>query len=127
MKISNEIRRLVFIEEQKVDPEIEYEYEEEGNYYLLFYHKKPIATARWRSTDKGIKLERFALLKEFRNKGLGSLLLTKVLNDVLPLGQLIYLHSQIVAVNYYQRAGFVESEDHFYEADIEHVLMKYEG
>ena len=125
--ISNEIRRVVFIEEQKVDPEIEYEYEDEGNYYILFYQKKPIATARWRNTDKGIKLERFALLREFRNKGLGSILLREVLSDVIPCGKLIYLHSQIIAVNYYKRAGFVASGDHFYEADIEHVMMKYQG
>ena len=37
IKISNEIRTKVFIEEQHVDPEIEYEFEEEGNYYLLYY------------------------------------------------------------------------------------------
>ena len=61
MQVSNEIRRIVFIEEQQVDPEIEYEFEEEGHYYLLYYRKQPIATARWRATEKGIKLERFAM------------------------------------------------------------------
>lgn len=127
IKISNEIRRIVFIEEQHVDPEIEYEHEEEGNYYLLFDENKPIATARWRMTGKGIKLERFALLKEFRNKGLGTLLLNEVIRDVAPFGQRIYLHSQVAAVNYYKRAGFAESGPHFTEADIAHVLMTYEG
>ena len=65
------------------------------------------------------------MLKAFRNKGLGSVLLQEVLNDVVPLGKEIYLHSQVVAVNYYQRAGFREYGGHFTEADIEHVLMKY--
>lgn len=124
--LSNEIRRIVFIEEQKVDPEIEYEYEEEGHYYLLFYNDKPIGTARWRATEKGIKLERFALMKEFRNRGLGSILLKEILRDVLPGGKDIYLHSQVIAVNYYRRAGFREYGDHFFEADIEHVGMKYD-
>lgn len=125
MRISNEIRTKVFIEEQKVDPEIEYEYEDEGNYYLLFYDEMPIATARWRRTDKGIKLERFALLKEYRNKGLGTKLLKEVLTDVRKFNRPIYLHSQVIAKNYYKRAGFVEEGEHFFEADIEHVLMKY--
>jgi predicted GNAT family N-acyltransferase len=127
MKFSNEIRRKVFIEEQKVDPAIEYEHEKEGHYYLLFLAGKPIATARWRFTEKGTKLERFAMLKDFRNRGLGSILLTAVLNDVLPFGQEVYLHSQVLAINYYKRAGFDEQGDHFREADIEHVLMKYKG
>lgn len=127
MKVSNEIRRVVFIKEQKVDPDIEYEFEEEGHYYLLYYKNQPIATARWRSTDNGIKLERFALLKEFRNRGLGTVLLKEILKDVIPLGELIYLHSQVVASNYYKRVGFVETGHHFFEAEIEHVLMKYSG
>ena len=32
----------------------------------MYVDGKPVATARWRKTDKGIKLERFAMLKEFR-------------------------------------------------------------
>ena len=127
IKLSNEIRTKVFIEEQHVDPEIEYEFEEEGNYYLLYYKKIPIATARWRETEKGIKLERFALLKEFRNQGLGSELLHEVINDVLPFGKKIYLHSQVIAINYYKRSGFVAEGEHFWEANIEHVLMTYQN
>ena len=127
MSRSNQIRRTVFIDEQRVAPEIEYEFEEEGHYYLLLKDGEPIATARWRSTAKGIKLERFALLRQFRNRGYGSKLLDEVLKDVIPLGREIYLHSQVAAVNYYRRASFRASGDHFFEADIEHVRMKYEG
>ncbi|MCB2219761.1 MAG: GNAT family N-acetyltransferase [Bacteroidetes bacterium] len=123
MKLSNEIRTKVFIEEQDVTPEIEYEFEEEGNYYLLFVDGKPIATARWRETDQGIKLERFALLKEYRNQGLGTILLNEVLQDVKKLNKSIYLHSQVKAINYYKRAGFKEEGEHFWEAEIEHVKM----
>jgi predicted GNAT family N-acyltransferase len=126
MHLSNDIRRVVFIEEQHVTPEIEYEHEEEGHYYLLFIDDMPVATARWRVTTKGIKLERFAMLRDFRNKGLGSILLEEVLKDVIPMDREIYLHSQVAAVNYYARAGFRESGDRFMEADIEHVLMKYQ-
>ncbi len=125
MKRSNEIRKTVFINEQQVDPEIEYEFEEEGNYYLLFVDDKAVATARWRETAKGIKLERFALLREFRNKGLGTILLNEVLEDVKKLNKPIYLHSQVKAINYYKRAGFKEVGIHFWEADIEHVKMEY--
>jgi predicted GNAT family N-acyltransferase len=125
IKFSNKIRTKVFIEEQHVDPEIEYEFEEEGNYYLLYYNEIPIATARWRKTDSGIKLERFAMFKEFRGKRIGSELLKEILKDVIPLGKKIYLHSQVIAINYYKRAGFVAEGDNFWEANIEHVMMKY--
>jgi predicted GNAT family N-acyltransferase len=127
MKISDAIRREVFIEEQKVDPEIEYEFEEEGNYYLLYLNDKPVATARWRQTPQGIKVERFAMLKQYRNKGLGAILLKEVLSDVMKPGQVIYLHAQLKAVNYYKRAGFEPVGNNFFEADIEHVKMEMRG
>jgi predicted GNAT family N-acyltransferase len=124
MKCSDAIRREVFIEEQQVDPEIEYEFEEEGHYYLLYLDEKPIATARWRKTAKGIKLERFAMLKLHRNKGLGTVLLKTVMKDVMKPRQTIYLHAQLKAVTYYKRAGFRETGPHFFEAGIEHVKME---
>ncbi len=124
---SNSIRTKVFIDEQKVERELEYEFEEEGHFFLLYSDGIPIATARWRETTNGIKLERFAMLKEYRNKGIGGKLLKAVLEDVIPLNKTIYLHSQVNAKNYYERAGFVKKGELFFEANIEHVLMEYEG
>ena len=125
LNISNNIRTTVFVIEQKVERALEYENEEEGNFYLLYYNDVPVATARWRKTTQGIKLERFATLKEYRNKGLGSKLLKEIMKDVLPLNQKIYLHSQIKAITYYEREGFRKSGEKFVEANIEHYLMEY--
>jgi predicted GNAT family N-acyltransferase len=91
--IANDIRHSVFVEEQGVPPDIEYdEYESTCEHYLMYLDGAPIATARWRFTGHGIKLERFALRIEYRNKGLGTFLLKEVLKDVIPLGRPIYLH-----------------------------------
>jgi len=127
LHLSNYIRTKVFVEEQLVDPGLEYEFEEQGNFYLLYFENIPIATARWRETEKGIKLERFAMLKEYRNQGFGSKLLAEVMKDVLPMNKKIYLHSQINAVTYYERAGFVKKGKMFIEADIKHYLMEYDA
>ena len=125
LHLSNYIRTKVFVEEQLVDPGLEYEFEEQGNFYLLYFENKPIATARWRETINGIKLERFAMLKEFRNQGIGGKLLNAVMEDVIPFNKTIYLHSQVTAVTYYERAGFIKEGDVFEEANIKHFLMKY--
>jgi predicted GNAT family N-acyltransferase len=118
------IRRKVFVEEEGVDPDLEYNQEEEAHHYLLFLNGKALATARWRETEKGIKLERFAVLPEFRNRGLGGIILKEVVNDVVPLGKAIYLHSQLRAVPFYERHGFVTEGDVFYEAGMGHYLMR---
>ena len=119
------IRENVFVKEQQVPPELEYDgFENESHHYLLFYNDEPIATARWRKTENGIKLERFALLPEYRDKGIGTILLQRVMKDVSPFGKTIYLHAQLKAVPYYERVGFVKKGDIFVEAGIEHYLME---
>ncbi|MEI6435202.1 MAG: GNAT family N-acetyltransferase [Bacteroidota bacterium] len=119
------IRRKVFVEEQSVDPALEYDHEEESHHYLLFLGETPIATARWRETEKGIKLERFAVLPSFRNRGIGEIILKEALKDVSSSGKLVYLHSQVKAMSFYERNGFFKVGEQFFEAGIAHFLMNY--
>ena len=119
------IRQTVFVEEQKVDPKLEYDDFESGSqHYLVMKDNQPAGTARWRETDKGVKLERFAVLREFRNQGIAGKLVARVLEDVKPLGKKIYLNAQLAAVPLYERAGFVKQGETFFEADIEHYYME---
>ncbi len=123
---ANDIRTKVFVEEQKVDHKLEFDgLDDISTHYLVFYNKIPVATARWRETDEGIKLERFAVLTDYRNKGIAKLILEKVLEETLPLNKKIYLNSQVSAVKFYQKYGFNTIGDMFMEADIEHYKMEY--
>ena len=120
------IRRKVFVEEQKVSSEDEFdEFENISEHYLAFYNEIPVGTARWRHTLKGIKLERFAVLEEYRSKKIGSHVLKEVLRDVIPLKKKIYLHAQLPVVNFYKREEFTEEGNVFYECDIAHYSMSY--
>jgi predicted GNAT family N-acyltransferase len=126
LNLAFDIRRKVFVEEQKVDPALEYDnHEEEATHYLVYFDDIPCGTARWRKTPLGIKLERFAVLPAYRNKGIGDIMVQKVLEDVLPLNLTVYLHSQLRACSLYRRNGFVEEGNIFVEAGIEHYKMKY--
>ena len=119
------IRKMVFVDEQGVDANLEYDHEEEARHYLLLLGEKPIATARWRETENGLKLERFAVLPKFRNRGIGEIILKEVLRDVSSAGKTIYLHAQLKAVTFYERNWFSKIGDSFMEAGIGHYLMKY--
>ena len=121
------IRYKVFVVEQGVDPELEYQHDEEAQHYILCMGKKAIGTARWREIDGQIKLERFAVLPRFRSKGFGKIILLEILIDVLPLLKPIYLHSQLKAVRFYERNGFVIEGEIFIEAGIGHFTMVYTG
>jgi predicted GNAT family N-acyltransferase len=117
------IRKKVFIEEQKVERKLEVENEEEATYYLLLIDEKPVGTGRWRKTSEGIKLERFAVLPDFRNKNLGTVILKKVLEDLKNMEEKVYLHSQLKAIPYYGRQGFKKEGKLFVEANIKHYTM----
>lgn len=120
------IRKEVFVREQKVPEDEEVEHEEESTFFLLFYDNIPATTARYRFTDKGVKLERFATLRDFRGKGLAYILLNYILEDLKNCKKMIYLHAQSYIVNLYEKAGFVKKGDVFYEAGIPHYLMVLE-
>lgn len=126
LKTVFDIRQKVFVEEQEVLPEEEYdEFEDTSAHYLATFNGEPAGVARWRETDKGVKLERFAVLKEFRNKEIGSAVLKAVLSDVLPAHQnkTIYLHAQLPAMKFYSRHGFEQTGPQFTECEIEHFKM----
>jgi predicted GNAT family N-acyltransferase len=126
--MANQIRQRVFVEEQNVDPALEYdEYEVLATHYILSIENIAVATARWRETPNGIKLERFATLAEHRNRGLGDILLEQVLKDTKPLNKKIYLHSQLKAIPFYERHGFIIKGEQFSEAEIEHFKMELEN
>ena len=76
------IRKLVFVDEQNCPPELEWEHEEESVHFLGLVNGIPAGASRWRKTDKGYKLERFAVLKEFRGLGVGQALVRAVLKDL---------------------------------------------
>ncbi len=121
-----DIRTRVFVEEQQVDRSEEFDGYESGSlHYLGSLDGKPAGTARWRFTEKGIKLERFAVLQEFRKKGVAAAVLKQVLADVIPFKKRIYLNAQVTAIGFYERYGFKKEGPMFVEANIDHFVMTY--
>lgn len=120
-----EIRRRVFVMEQAVDPSEEYDDDDDKcSHFIAYVDGFPAGTARWRFKDKGIiKLERFAVEKEYRGRGVGAALVKAVLAD-LPLADKVMMHAQLHAIPFYQKQGFETYGPEFDEAGIRHYAMK---
>lgn len=118
------IRNQVFVLEQAVDASEEYDDDDEKcTHFLASYNKIACGTARWHFKDKGIiKLERFAVLSEYRNHKVGAALVNAVLND-LPYAEKIMMHAQLHAIPFYEKMGFVCYGPQFEEAGIQHFAM----
>ena len=117
------IRKTVFVEEQNCPPELEWENEDVSIHFLAKFDGKDAGACRWRKTEKGYKLERFAVLKPFRGKGIAQEMIKTVLSDLPNTAKYIYLHAQITAMPLYQKMGFVAEGDLFEEAGIKHYKM----
>jgi len=118
------LRTAVFVQEQGIAPELEYDdYDHVATHYLCRIGDRIAGTGRWRETAQGFKLERYAVLAGFRNHGVGAAILHRMLEDLLPLGKTIYLRAQITAVAFYEKHGFVCEGPIFYEAGIGHYKM----
>ena len=121
------ICRQVFILEQNISKQIETnDHLVNATHILAFSKEKAVGTARYRRTDSGIKLERFAVLKQFRNLGIGKALdlfmLEKLKNE-----KFIYLIAQESVIDFYDNLGFDSIGAFFYEAEIPHQKMVYSG
>ncbi|HEY1024472.1 MAG TPA: GNAT family N-acetyltransferase [Sphingobacteriaceae bacterium] len=117
------IRREVFVDEQKCPPALEWEFEDESTHFLATCDDRPAGAARWRKTDKGYKLERFAVLSEYRGKRVGQRLVAAVLADLPADADFVYLHAQLSAVGLYAKFGFQKVGEMFEEAGIQHYKM----
>jgi predicted GNAT family N-acyltransferase len=117
------IRRKVFVDEQNCPPELEWEFEEESIHFLATVNDVPAGACRWRKTDKGYKLERFAVLQEYRGYGIGQELVKTALADLPEDADYIYLNAQINAMGLYAKFGFEKEGNQFKEAGIQHYKM----
>ncbi|WP_426586826.1 GNAT family N-acetyltransferase [Mucilaginibacter sp. R-33] len=123
LDIVHAIRREVFVVGQNCPPDLEYEHEDVSHHFLATADGKPAGACRWRKTENGYKLERFAVLKTFRGLGIGGELVKAVLTDLPADAVYVYLNSQTHAVPFYEKLGFEVSGPEFEEAGIKHYKM----
>ncbi len=123
-----DIRQEVFVVEQKVSREDEFDQFEETSHHVVALDENdlPVGAARWRKTYDGIKLERFVVKKSYRGQQVGSRLVAFILKEIeekMGKGQNLYLNSQIPAIPLYEKFGFKQVGDQFEECNILHYKM----
>ena len=119
------IREKVFIQEQKVTPQLEWDgMDEKAIHFLVFNDKAAIGCARAIVIKDHMQLGRMAVLKEYRGQGIGSALLEKAMT-IAKLNQLsaISISAQCHAIDFYKKFGFEVKSDIYLDAEIPHRDM----
>lgn len=117
------VRTAVFIQEQHVPAELEWDEFDETSMHVLACDARgqPIGTARLLPDGH---IGRMAVLKEWRRQGIGSAILQKVLKEMISQGMhKAILNAQVTAVGFYQKFGFQIAGNEFMDAEIPHVQM----
>lgn len=119
------IRQRVFIEEQRVPVDLEWDETDETAIHLLAsLDGEAVACAR--VVPEGY-IGRMAVLPQWRGKGIGEALLVQAIN-ICRQFEVTHarLSAQTHAIGFYQQAGFEVCSEPYLDANILHVDMQLE-
>jgi predicted GNAT family N-acyltransferase len=116
------VRREVFVREQGIPESDEWDDEDATSVHILAtLNREPVGTGR---LNRAGKIGRIAVLPGLRGRGIGSLILDRLLEEARRLGiREPCLHAQVQAMPFYERLGFERKGEVFDEAGIPHVRM----
>ncbi len=121
------IRQAVFIDEQKVPPELEWDDTDEiaDHYLAVLPDNTPVGTARlFSALDETAHIGRMAILPEFRGQGVGECLLRHLVAEAAGQFPEIVLSAQKHAIPFYQKTGFHVCSGVYDDAGIPHYDMR---
>jgi predicted GNAT family N-acyltransferase len=121
------IRKQVFITEQNIPPDLEYDEDDRTALHMLVKNRgKAIGTARVLFlSNKQAKLERLAVLKSFRGRGIGSEIISFLEKELKNQGvEKVILHAQCRAIAFYKSCGYQKMGTPFWEVGIKHIKMQ---
>ncbi len=116
------IREAVFIQEQHIAPEDEWDAEDKlCTHFVAYLHDQPVATARLLTSNS---IGRVAVLKSARGFKIGQQLMQAVIDYACAEGrQFVKLSSQVHAIGFYQALGFQLQGDEYLDCGIPHIDM----
>ncbi len=121
-----EIRITVFTEEQGFFDEFD-DTDKIATHFIMFDGEKAIATCRVfeKEGEEYHVLGRFAVLKEYRGRGVGRTMLEAAEKYVGSIGGVgIILHSQLRAIRFYEKCGYQGYGDFEDDEGYPHLWMK---
>lgn len=117
------LRHTVFVVEQKVPKELEWDGLDESAAHALAQAEDGRALGTGRLLDNG-HIGRMAVLAEYRGRGIGSEILGCLLRGATDRGlNKVFLNAQVSALGFYERHGFIVEGEEFLDAGIVHKRM----
>ena len=121
---ASRIRFKVFVEEQGVPRAIELDEKDPLCVHALAFDERGAAVGTGRLLPDA-HIGRMAVLEEWRNHGIGAMVLNKLIEKAKELGhEEVLLSAQVHALEFYRRHGFQPVGEIYQEAGIPHRDMR---
>lgn len=121
------IRTEVFVKEQEFEEEFD-GIDSECTFFVMYDGDKPVATCRYfvcEDDSEGYHIGRIAVMKEYRDKGLGSEIVRAAENEIKKIGgKYATLGAQMRAKGFYEKIGYTAYGEEYYEEYCLHINMK---
>jgi|TARA_Y100000310_G_C20275579_1_gene620058 predicted GNAT family N-acyltransferase len=118
------IRHAVFVKEQGVPLELELDGEDASARHAAAFSDDGEIIGTARMLDSG-KIGRMAVCQPLRRQGIGRALLDALVEEARRMGLAhVSLGAQLLAIPFYEGAGFQAYGDVFLDAGIDHQMMK---
>lgn len=120
------IRTAVFVEEQSFKDEFD-ELDKNCSHIVLYDNNNPIATCRYFLKNGIYHIGRVAILKEYRGKHLGNEIMNIAEQEIKNEGgKKIEVSAQIRVKEFYEKLGYKEVGDIYFDEYCEHITMTKE-
>ncbi|MDA3840077.1 MAG: GNAT family N-acetyltransferase [Patescibacteria group bacterium] len=118
-----QVRNIVFVIGQNVPIEIEIDGKDPQCFHaLITVDDNPIATGRM---EKDGHIGRIAVLEKYRGKHYGQKIMEKLEEIAKEEGiKKVYLGSQVHAMNFYAKLGYIPYGEFYFEASMKHRKMQ---
>lgn len=122
------LRREVFVVEQGISEEDEFEGGEDAFAHLCLYEDRSLVGYMRVAVRNGVlHIGRVAVKRELRKQGIGSLLMHAVEGYGVNNGCMSFsLHAQLQVRGFYQKLGYAVLGGEFLEVGIKHIVMTKE-
>jgi len=119
------IRKTVFSDELEIsESELFDEFDDSCDHFLIFDGTNIVGSVRIIVLNDKIKLERMAILEEYRKKNYGKISISQIKEYYSALGfSQIILDSIYSVKNFYKKCGFLEEGKIFQRVGIDHIRM----
>ena len=99
--------------------------DEEGIHFGLYEDSKLVTVISLFAEGKNLRFRKFATLRKYQNRGLGKLMILKVIDYAQENNfERLWCDARTDALNFYERAGFQKISEPFFKENIEYYKIE---